>query len=270
MAEEHPIVDSSAIETGLAALGVPATQVAAALGLVPADSLALLVYGSRAREDHTPESDLDLLALVPTSRGSLTAAAVHLSCYTPGELSSATGTLFGMHLARDAITLTDPQGVLDGLLSRMGTPDPDDLRQRVRHFGAVLDVHGEERERYLSGLSRLARYFLRTVIYAEAIEDGRPCFSVRELAVRYEHPEWVALLSADPDIHGPATEHGLADLCERLVAIVGALETNPHGSVRALVVAEWNRDRPLATLGVLATSNDGGPFDYSELPKVLL
>lgn len=58
------------IEARLQALGLSRQFQKTALRLMPTDSLGLLIYGSRARGDYTPASDLDLLALVETPQGS--------------------------------------------------------------------------------------------------------------------------------------------------------------------------------------------------------
>ena len=47
-----------------------------------------------------------------------------------------------------------------------------------------------------SGLLRQARYLLRSCLYAQAIADGDPCFSVRELAVRRGDPNLARLLAS--------------------------------------------------------------------------
>jgi hypothetical protein len=142
--------------------------------------------------------------------------------------------------------------------------------QRIRHFGAILDVNDHEGAEYAVGLTRVARYLLRTAIYALAIAQGDPCFSVRELSVRFNDPDLVMLLSADPVVALPASIETMSELRRRLNDVVGPFAENRYGSFRNLIVAEWYEDAERATLATLALVRDDGVFDYAALPKVLL
>jgi len=235
--------------------------------LLPPGLTGLLLYGSLARGDNTESSDVDLLALVTLPTGSRHTERVSVSAYTFDQLSSASGTLFGMHLARDGVVVTDAEGRLSELLAGMGAPDPGHVFGRIRHLAAVLD---DEPELHLPGRVRVARYLLRTAIYVTALASGEPCFSVRELALRLGQPELVELLSSNLRVAPRPTQMVLQDLLERLDQEVNGLERNRHGSTQNLVVAEWYEDRELAALGALALAKDDTPYDYSALPKVLL
>ncbi len=242
----------------------------AAVDLIPSDLDGLLVYGSRARTDFTPCSDLDLLALVPNERGSRAHSGVSLSCYTPSQLRSASGTIFGMHLQRDGIVAYDSTGELGPILASFVEPDPMALFRRIRQLGAVLDASTIDRREHLAGLVRLARYLLRTATYALALSQGRPCFSVRELAERFQEPQLAQLLASDPMQQNPVSDMLLSDLKVRIERIVGQLANNPCVSLQALAVNDWDVDRDRATLAILASSKHGDTFDYTQLPKVLL
>jgi len=190
-----------------------------------------------------------------------------MSAYTPEQLASASGTLFGMHLQRDGKIVFDHAGHLGELLAHMGRPNPDTLFARIRHLGAVLeDLPGQ----HLLGRTRVARYLLRTAVYVQALAVGEPCFSLRELADRAGDPGLVARLSSNPEVAPPATQQMLDELVNRLVQVVGELEPNRHGSLRNLAVAEWGEDHDRATLGTLALAGEGPEFDYTALSKVHL
>lgn len=152
----------------------------------------------------------------------------------------------------------------------MATPGADQLFSRVRRFATLLLCMKDEEDGYIEGLIRLARYLLRTAIYAKAIADGKPCFSVRELATRFGQPELVTLLASDRASQDEPTPPLRANLVARLRAVVGEIAPNKYGSIRALVVAEWESDRERATLGTLVLTRRDEPFDYAEIPKVLL
>jgi len=254
----------------LRALKVPPEDIEDAVSLIPVQAIAILVYGSRARDDFTSMSDLDLLALVEFPVGTESRGRVHLSFYTPEQLATAAGTLYGMHLARDGVIVHDTDRAIAHLLNSMGSPDPNRALERVRRYSAILDVTPTEQATYLSGLCRMARYLLRTAIYATALLQGNACFSVRELAVRFHQPELSTLLSSDPMVHGEDSPALLNDLRLRLVEVVKDPASNPFGSLRSLIVSEWESDSELATLATLVIARQEGPFDYVQLPKVLL
>lgn len=152
---------------------------------MPEDPLGLLVYGSWARGDAVSGSDLDLLVVVENPQPSTYSGDVSLSYYTIEQLESGKGTLFGAHLRRDAKVLWDV-GDISTIISMMGDVDTTRLFVRARNMSKVLGSPERDLPRYLPGLLREARYLLRSCLYARAIADGNPCFSVREIAQRYE------------------------------------------------------------------------------------
>ena len=251
-------------------MGVPPRLVVAAMRVVSLDAIGLLVYGSRARADYVQNSDLDLLALVRNSTESRTFEGVNLVCYTPEQFRSASGTLFGMHIRRDGVVISDTTGELRSLIQELQEPDPFQLLSRVRHFSAILDAGETELDIHLPGLCRLARYLLRTAIYSLALAEGRPCFSVRELAERFADPDLVTLLSSDPGVVAKPSLAEFAKLRKRLRTAVGRPSPIRYGSLESLAVAEWDDDRDRSTLAIMAMTCEGDDLDYAELPKVLL
>ena len=144
----------------------------------------LLIYGSQARGDTVPGSDLDVLALVAAPRSSSYSGDVNVSYYTREQLSTGIGTLFGAHLKRDAKIFWDKDGYLARAVEGMGDVDTDRLLARAWSMSELFTSPERDLPKYLLGLLREARYLLRSCLYAQAIADGDPCFSVRELAVR--------------------------------------------------------------------------------------
>ncbi len=168
-------------------LGVPESILADIPGLERLD--ALMVYGSQARGDAVETSDLDLLGLVQEPTTSTRSGDVHLSYYTVEQLASGVGTLFGAHLRRDGEVLFDKRGELLAALDRMGPVDTALVQDRSRNMSQLFTTPDLDLPRYLPGLLREARYLLRSCLYASAIAEGRPCFSVRELARRHGDPD---------------------------------------------------------------------------------
>jgi Nucleotidyltransferase domain len=260
-------MDRRVILEALASQGIPCA-VASDLPPLPEAASALLLYGSRARGDALPDSDLDLLALVQEALPSVSAGAISVSFYTPDQLSTGIGTLFGAHLRRDAKILCDPLGELSEILSTLGEVDTERLFSRVRAMSEVFGSPHVDLPRYLPGLLREARYLLRSTLYAQAIAAGAPCFSVRELAVRHSDPALVALLasrhSADP------SRDDYDECIVRLEALLGPVTVNRHGSLEALIVNEWEDKGDLLSIAFMALGVVGSGGDYAETETILL
>ena len=205
-------VSRRAVADALRSLDLRNDEAEAVLQRIEQDTLGLLLYGSRARGDFLPTSDFDVLRLtMSTTEPTFKAGRVSVSSYTKDQLESADETLFGTHLKRDGKVLLDPAGYLSQFLRNVVPADAEQLLRRVRGYSVLLNLPGQERAAHCSGLVRLARYLLRTAVYAQAMKDGKPCFSVRELAVRFADDELTTLLASDPEITGPPTMSKLAE-----------------------------------------------------------
>ena len=188
-------------------------------GLLPQDARALVLYGSQARGDAVPGSDVDLLALVDTPTPSSARGDVNVSFYTRDQLATGMGTLFGAHLRRDARIVWDPDGELERLIASLGDVDPARLLTRARAMTTLFTSLDRDLPKYLPGLLREARYLLRSCLYVQAIAQGRPCFSVRELAQRHDDNELVILLASRHDSEPAETE--LRECLRRLRDLLG-------------------------------------------------
>lgn len=229
----------------------------------------LMIYGSRARGDAVDGSDLDLLGLVQSPRPSSRSGDVHLSYYTPAQLGSGVGTLFGAHLKRDGRVLFDKSGELGAALDRMGAVNTGLVVKRSRNMSQLFTTPELDLPRYLPGLLREARYLLRSCLYASAISEGRPCFSVRELALRHGDPDLSRLL-ASRYVEEPS-EQDYSQCVSRLERLIGPLPSSQHGSLEATIVNEWGTSGDLLSMAFMALGASSAEFDdYAEVEKVLL
>lgn len=262
--------DPTDVHGELIRLGLADSEVLPALDRIRPGLKGLLLYGSRARGDFLATSDFDVLRLAETPAPTFRVGRLSVSSYTTNQLLSATRTLFGTHLLRDGTIVYDPDGALANIMRELMPADPQALLHQVRAYSVIFDIPFQERTAYCAGLVRLARYLLRTAIYARAMLEGNPCFSVRELAIRFDQPELSSLLASDPQLLEPPSGVHLEDLITRLRVAVGPLPENPYKSLTALAVGMWDENRLLSALAIRAASEDGETIDYTDLPKVLL
>jgi hypothetical protein len=258
------------IEDAIGELDLRADEKQRLLKRIPKGTEGLLIYGSRARGDHISTSDFDLLRFSRAPYLTFNVGRVSVSSYSEEQLLSASGTLFGTHILRDGKIIFDPKGELARILGVLKPANPDDLISTVRRYSTILDQPVREKIAHTAGLVRLARYLLRTAVYAKSMFSGPPCFSVRELAERFSDPALATLLASDPQLTGEPSLELLDDLTNRLVEITGPLPKSGYGSISAIAVGMWDTDRNLAALAIRAKSEDRIMLAYTELPKVLL
>jgi hypothetical protein len=235
---------------------------------LPAEVEGLLVYGSQARGDAVPDSDLDVLALVTAPLPSTHFGAVNVSYYTREQLSTGLGTLFGAHLKRDAKVVWDKYRRLTRAVEDMGEVDTDRVFARARSMSELFTSLERDLPEYLPGLLRQARYLLRSCLYAQAIARGDPCFSVRELAVRHGDSRLARLLASRQRSEASAAD--LEECLSRLRTIIGEFPSSEHGSLEATVVNEWGRASDVLSMAFMALGTTGKGSDYAEVEKILL
>ena len=266
---DEPSIDWAGYNDVLQSRAVPERLRERGWQAIAGQALGVLLYGSWARREGHHSSDLDLIVLSRQDRPHRREPQISVSVYSPEQLASATRTLFGAHLARDGVIVYDPSGSLASIVAMLEVPQADELLTRVRNSAIALNASAADLELYLPGLVQLARYLVRTAIYALALAQGAPCFSLPELATRFEQPELPVILSSHASIYPTPALPVFEDLVRRLENLVGPLPANPYGSLQALIVALWATEPDIATLATLTLGTDDS-LPYSELPKVIL
>lgn len=247
---------------------VPAAAAQRAVSLLPDGAVGIILYGSFARGDEGPESDIDLVVVTGHRIQPPADDELSLSSYTPAELVRAAGSLFAYHLRRDGVALHGADSVR-ALLKGAVAPDAPTLLARIRRLAPVLRARPENVAVHLPGLVRVAKYLLRSAMYAEAIHEGEPSFSVSELAARASEPRLAQLLSSHSAVAPEPTTEVLTELRERLERIVGPIAKPASGTLEAMSVVYWDDDRDLARLAILAAGG-GQDVPYDLLGRVIL
>ncbi len=248
------------------------SEVQHVLELLRPDALAAMIYGSTARGDSTPSSDVDVLQLSLSKPGRQVHGRISLVTYLPAQLEAMTAarSLFAWHLRSEGQYLLDGEGRLRQLLEAHPGPDPDATIARVHSLTAVLDVDVSQFRDQSEGLAHVARYLLRTAVYASALRQGAQTFALEE-ASRLVDPSgstWATLIrlcAGSPD----SWSH-FQDARTNLARIIGPLDTNPYRSLEALAVRTELSHPGLASLTLHALSNIADELDYGTMEMPVL
>ena len=167
----------------------------------PAGISAILLFGSRARDDSSRGSDTDLLLISPCDAPQHKSIG-HLSMFFyPWQklISDAReGDLFVCHIVQEAKPVFDPLGQLDALRSefRLRTSYAREIAQ-ARDLGWFLDRNASKLNS--SVVVRRMIWCIRTILIAQLAERGMPAFAPSALAATA--PSSAAELLADRHQH---------------------------------------------------------------------
>jgi hypothetical protein len=144
-------------------------------------SRALLLYGSAARGENGPGSDIDILQVVTTPADAYSRGPVQVAPYTLNRLISmaSIGSLFVRHLIDEGKAIVDPDNVLETLNHAYCEASRETRLTQLRLTSGLLDVSDGVYADYWPGLHSCAAFVLRSLAYVFARERGCTSFSMK-------------------------------------------------------------------------------------------
>jgi predicted nucleotidyltransferase len=222
-------------------------------------SLAVMLYGSRARGVHRPDSDVDVLQLVPSRPSSYTEGRVSVAAYTSAHLMllARRGSLFVRHLRDEGVVLEDRCEVLAEILAAYRPPaDYEALKRDLALALAATSATGAGA--FSVGILRLAVYSARTALYVRAVESGHLTFDVERASAACGTPKMAALIRSGRPQDVPMLRSIGLHLLD-VAAPAGAPADLP-------ALAVWSRDAyPLASRLLEAVLAGETRIDYTSL-----
>lgn len=234
------------------------------LGLRDATAPTLL-FGSHARGDARPGSDVDVLQLAARGHAYGT-GTLSVTGYRAQDLLAMArrGSLFVLHLRTDARLLYDVGGQLGAVLSAWHRPRSyNRLHQAVHAVSGALAVGEGEFSTNALGFIRLATFLARTELYARCAARAKPEFCTMRAATRCGVAEVGSIL--DRRRHTLASWARFVELRSMLCDALDVPCKNPYGSLDALVV-HLDRSTPVGASLVLRTVLGASDIGYHMLP----
>lgn len=247
------------------ALPLPSVADLITLGLRD-ETAPTLLFGSHARGDARPGSDVDVLQLA-RSPSSYSHGRLSVTVYRADDLRAMAkrGSLFVLHLRTDGRFLVDVDRVLEKILDSWEAPPSfDPLREALREASGALDISEADFTRNPRGYLNLATFLTRTELYARCASQGTPEFSVPLAAARCGATNLGRLLEDRRD--APTSWSRFAELRRLMADDLEIPCANAYASLDALVV-RLDAVTPIGAALVLRTCAGDPDISYHLMPS---
>jgi predicted nucleotidyltransferase len=158
---------------------------------------AVMLFGSRARGDSQPESDVDVLLVTDGSYPrNVTRGGLALALYPMAQLLdlASHGDLFVAHLVHEAVALHDPGHLLESLRANFRRPPGNG--PEVGHASdlgrLLLDIGPNCADQSL--INRRIAWVVRTILIARAAAEQRYAFSAAALTATPQARSFLPLI----------------------------------------------------------------------------
>jgi hypothetical protein len=228
-------------------------------------SLAVLLYGSRARGNPRIDSDTDILQLVNDLPLAYSIGSMNVTEYRPRTIRAMAraGSLFVLHLKTEGVILRDPAGVLGQCLDEYVPPiNYSQMLEDVALAGKAVDP-ATLSEGTIEGTCRLAIYLLRTSLYIHAIEQGINSFDIDSILHLIGNTKLRDTMQLRHLRSKQWRLTHLALLHAQLSVQCGLRLNNEYGSLEGLAIAASGNERVAPLLQNLLMRHAG--VDYSAL-----
>jgi predicted nucleotidyltransferase len=142
-----------------------------------------MIYGSYAREDYTPESDIDLLAVIKEGTSKkIVKGKVNVSQYTKDKFEKILehGSLFAYHLKTEGKLLIDNDNYLKNSFEKKFKLKNDYTLEKHFAVNLIKDILEEyDKQINVTFAHSKINWSLRTIYSAFGAEKGIPIFSKR-------------------------------------------------------------------------------------------
>ncbi|MDP9412546.1 MAG: nucleotidyltransferase domain-containing protein [Pseudomonadota bacterium] len=195
--------------------------------------LAIALFGSRARGDHGPASDTDLLLLTdePGPR-KIVEGKLSLSFYPVDFLleRARCGDLFVAHIVLEAKPLHDPDDLLGGLRAAyVPAADLDDVIRRATDLGRFVIANWPALDA-VGLVDRRTAWTVRTILIARAMRVRGPNFATSDLVSFSGDPSVADLIGAKEE---PSADAGRLQMFEAFLDTWGDPRSPRSGDVEA-------------------------------------
>ncbi len=218
---------------------------------------ALILFGSHARGDARSDSDVDLLQVAPKPAVSYKIGVWSVSVYTEAllRLLAGNGNLFAHHLITEGPVIAGDPEILARLSKRFVPRHPHEIVQDVYQSLPLLDSGTLDLSNGGDRLLALARYLLRTYIYAKVREAIQPTYSLDLAASRLGLNHVVSLLRGSPP------DKAIEKIRDVLESVLSSKAVNHFGSTEAFIVNVETTSKFAAELGLRLLTKEDLPYE---------